>query len=134
LDTREHVLRGGNSGPVVVPGDPDHSLLTKAINQTDSRIEMPPPGKLTSEEISILETWVKEGVVWGEPSESSAAIASHEYVITPEQRAFWSFQPLHKLCSRMSSVVHGSNHRSIPSSWPSSKLTGSSRNEADGPR
>jgi Planctomycete cytochrome C len=96
LDTREHVLRGGNSGPVVVPGDPDHSLLTKATNQTDSRIEMPPPGKLTSEEISILETWVKEGVVWGEPSESSAAIASHEYVITPEQRAFWSFQPLHK--------------------------------------
>jgi hypothetical protein len=96
LDTREHVLKGGNSGPVVVPGDPDHSLLIKAINHTDSRLEMPPPGKLTSEEISILETWVKDGVVWGTPSDSSATIASPEYVITPEQRAFWSFQPVRK--------------------------------------
>ena len=96
LDTREHVLKGGNSGPVVVPGDPDRSLLIKAINHTDSRLEMPPPGKLTSEEISILETWVKDGAVWGAASDSSAAIAAHEYEITPEQRAFWSFQPVRK--------------------------------------
>jgi len=96
LDTRERVLKGGNSGPAVVPGDLDHSLLIKAVNHTDPRIEMPPPGKLSNEQISILETWVKDGAIWGLTSSTSAAVASHEYLITPDQRAFWSFQPMRK--------------------------------------
>jgi hypothetical protein len=121
LDTREHVLKGGNSGPVVVPGDPDRSLLIKAINHTDGRLEMPPPGKLTSEEISILETWVKDGAVWGAASDSSAAIAAHEDEITPEQRAFWSFQPVRKPLLPKVKDRSGSNRRSIASSAPGSK-------------
>src|SRR5436309_2200215 len=96
LDTREHLLKGGKDGPVVVPGDLENSLLVKAINYTHSRIKMPPSGKLKDEEVSILETWVKDGAVWGETSPASAAPASSEYVITPEQRTFWSFQPVRK--------------------------------------
>ncbi len=94
LDTRENVLKGGKSGPAVIPGDPDRSLLIRAVNHTDPRLEMPPPGKLTSDEISVLQSWVKNGAVWGDPLSVSAATSSDEYVITPEQRAFWSFQPV----------------------------------------
>jgi Protein of unknown function (DUF1553)/Protein of unknown function (DUF1549)/Planctomycete cytochrome C len=96
LDTRERVLTGGSRGPAVVPGDPDRSLLIKAIIHADSRLEMPPPGKLTSDEISILETWVRDGAVWGAAAGMAAPSASHEYAIGPEQRAFWSFQPVRK--------------------------------------
>jgi hypothetical protein len=93
LDTREHLLKGGNSGPAVVPGQPEKSLLILAVQRTHERIKMPPAGKLSDEEIAGLTAWVKMGAVW--PSESVAAKPAG-YVITPEQRAFWSFQPVRK--------------------------------------
>ncbi len=93
LNTRENLLKGGKRGPAVVPGEPESSLLIRAVNHTDPKLEMPPPGKLTSDEISILELWVKDGAIWGKPSNATAG-ASSEYVISPEQRAFWSFQPV----------------------------------------
>src|SRR5438105_2927085 len=46
LDTRSRVLRGGDSGPAVVPGKPDDSLLVKAIRYTDPDRSMPPKNKL----------------------------------------------------------------------------------------
>ncbi|MGH9664453.1 MAG: DUF1549 domain-containing protein, partial [Bryobacteraceae bacterium] len=95
LDTREHVLKGGKDGAAIVPGDPDRSLLIQAVRQTHPRIKMPPGGKLSGQEIADLAAWVKAGAVWGAkaPAQASAAPA---YVITPKQRAFWSFQPVRK--------------------------------------
>src|SRR5260221_14487754 len=45
LDEPELVLKGGKSGVVVVPGDPDGSLLVKAVGYTDPHLKMPPKGK-----------------------------------------------------------------------------------------
>src|SRR5262245_59787821 len=42
LDSREAILKGGKSGPAVVPGDPEHSLLIQAISYTHPRLKMPP--------------------------------------------------------------------------------------------
>ena len=50
LDTREHMLAGGNSGPAIKPGDPDGSLLMQAIRQTHARLKMPPGGKLPEDQ------------------------------------------------------------------------------------
>src|ERR1700730_14017975 len=50
LDSREHVRKGGNSGPAVLPGDPDQSLLIRAVSQTHETLKMPPKGKLTDEQ------------------------------------------------------------------------------------
>ena len=41
LDSRENVQKGGHDGPVVVPGDPDNSLLIQAVRRTHARIKMP---------------------------------------------------------------------------------------------
>ncbi len=92
LDTAEHALKGGKSGPVIVPGDPDRSLLVKAIHYNDNRLKMPPTGRLKDSEIADVETWIKNGAVW--PSTAAAAPAAHSapYIITAEQRAFWSFR------------------------------------------
>jgi len=46
LDTREGTLKGGDLGPAIVPGDPDRSLLIKAIRFTDEDLQMPPKKRL----------------------------------------------------------------------------------------
>jgi mono/diheme cytochrome c family protein len=62
LDTRDGVLKGGDSGPAVVPGDPAKSLLINAIRYTDPDLQMPPKGKkLSDEQIADLTTWVAMG-------------------------------------------------------------------------
>src|SRR5580658_5842709 len=49
LDSREHFLKGGKSGPIAVPGDPDASLLVKALRYNASP-KMPPAGKLPADQ------------------------------------------------------------------------------------
>jgi hypothetical protein len=111
LDSREAMLKGGKSGPALVPGDPEKSLLIQAVRQTGT-LKMPKDGKLSAAEIDGLVEWVKNGAPWptvaataanaalvGKPPDGSAGKAAASgtpaYVITPEHRAFWSWQPLH---------------------------------------
>lgn len=90
LDTREHLLKGGNSGPAIVVGDPDKSLLIQAVLQKNGRSKMPPGKQLSDAELADLVEWVKKGAVW---SGGALTAAAEDYRITPEQKAFWSFQP-----------------------------------------
>ena len=95
LDTLDAMKKGGKRGPAVVPGDPDKSLLIKAIRQTDADLKMPYGGKLKAGEIADLEAWVKAGAAW--PASTASAVVSSKdgkYVISPERRNFWSFLPL----------------------------------------
>jgi hypothetical protein len=95
LDSREAVLKGGKSGPAVVPGKPDESVLLQAARHAEGRPKMPPAGRLSDDEIRDLTTWVREGAVW--PAVEPVAVPSGPaYTITPQQRAFWSFQPVKK--------------------------------------
>ena len=94
LDTRETLLKGGDSGPVIVPGDPERSLLIKAVRYTDDELKMPPKHKLPLTEIADLEAWVKMGAP--DPRQSTND-ARPKYAIDLEKgRKFWSFQPVHQ--------------------------------------
>ena len=95
LDSREHVLKGGDSGPAVVPGNPDQSLLIRAVDHTHEKLKMPPQGKLADEQIADLRAWVAAGAHWDERA-SAAMSQPKAYAITPEQRKFWAFQPVQK--------------------------------------
>src|SRR6185436_17456376 len=64
LDSADAVKKGGKSGPPIVPGKPDDSLLIQAIRRTHERIKMPPSGKLADKEIADITEWVKSGAVW----------------------------------------------------------------------
>src|SRR5262249_34871459 len=44
IDTREAMIKGGKTGPAIVPGKPGESLLIKAVNQTDPQLKMPMTG------------------------------------------------------------------------------------------
>src|SRR5436190_21744296 len=64
LDSREAVLKGGRSGPAIVPGSPDASLLIRAVRQTTETLKMPKGGRLKPDEIDALVEWVKAGAPW----------------------------------------------------------------------
>ena len=64
LATREKMLIGGASGRVVVPGQPEESLLIAAVRHTDEQIQMPPSGQLAAGDIAALEEWVRMGLPW----------------------------------------------------------------------
>ena len=62
LDTREGWMKGGDSGPALVPGKPEQSLLVKAIRYTDRDLAMPPNDKkLPDNLIADLEQWIRLG-------------------------------------------------------------------------
>ena len=96
LDSRTDLLKGGASGPAIVPGDPDRSLLIQAVRRTHEKLKMPPQGRLAEKEIANLVEWVRAGAVWPETPRVSAPPSEGKYVITLAQRAFWSFQPVRK--------------------------------------
>ncbi len=61
LDSRAALLQGGDDGPVIVPGNPEASLLIKAVRYTDPDLQMPKDKKLADDEIADLAAWVKMG-------------------------------------------------------------------------
>jgi hypothetical protein len=95
LVSRDGLLGGGESGDVVVPGQPEKSLLIEAINRKS--IEMPPDKKLADEEIATLTHWVKIGAPWPEePGGTGPSIRKSRGKITDEDRRYWAFQPVQK--------------------------------------
>ncbi|MEX2188503.1 MAG: DUF1549 domain-containing protein, partial [Pirellulales bacterium] len=94
LDGRATLLAGGDSGPAVVPGQPDKSLLLAAIRHQDD-LEMPPDGKLDDREIDAIARWIKDGAAWPENLKLAGDSSSiRSGTITDEERKFWSFQPI----------------------------------------
>lgn len=92
LDARSSMLRGGASGiPAITPGDPEKSLLVKAIRQSDSKLQMPPGGKLSDQEIADIESWIRNGAAM--PASISSVTAPPAYDFDTAKK-FWSFQPL----------------------------------------
>jgi hypothetical protein len=97
LDSRQGVLTGGDSGPAAIPGDPDGSLVVKAIRYTDSDLQMPPKkGKLPDAAIADLVAWIKMGLPWGAESGSAPVPAKQGFEITERDRAHWAFQPVRR--------------------------------------
>ena len=95
LTSREDLLKGGDLGPVVTPGQQGEGLLLRAIGYHDDKLQMPPKGKLPPEAIATLTKWVEMGVPYPPGSIAGSKAVAHPKVPTPEQgRSFWSFQPV----------------------------------------
>lgn len=71
LDSRDAVLKGGDSGPSVTPGQPGDSLLLQAVLHAKKDLEMPPKEKLSTKDVAVLERWIKDGAPW--PKATAAA-------------------------------------------------------------
>ena len=94
VTSRAKLLKGGESGPALVPGEPDKSLLVKAVEYTEEGLKMPPKGKLSDQQIADLTKWVKSGAAWPNDTATTNPAAPAGPLFTPEQKAFWAFQPV----------------------------------------
>ena len=93
LDSREGLLVGGDSGPAILPEEPESSLLWLAINHSGEASEMPPDSRLSNEVVEDFRKWIAAGAV--DPREGHAPAAKQE-IDFEDARKFWSFQPLRK--------------------------------------
>ena len=84
IDSREALLAGGESGPAIVPGNPEQSLLIRAIRRDDDVSAMPPENDkaLRADQIATFETWIRNGAVWPENS------------VRFESKTHWAFQSI----------------------------------------
>ena len=88
MDSRAGLLKGGETGPAIVPGDPEKSLLITAIRYEDPDLKMPPKSKLSDAEIGDLVRWVKLGAPDPRGPAQTAAV--------PEKRDLWSLHPIRR--------------------------------------
>jgi cytochrome c553 len=94
LDSRAAMMDGGDTGPAIVANNPKDSLLVKAISYQDER-KMPPKAPLAPEHVAALTAWIQQGAFWPEGVRAARIVNKDAgFQITPEDRAFWSFQPL----------------------------------------
>jgi hypothetical protein len=92
VDSLPSLLKGGESGPALVPGQPEKSLLVKAIRHESDDLQMPPGSKLAPEKVAVLVEWIKMGAPWPGASKQTAGYVPGR--INEEDRKWWSFQPL----------------------------------------
>jgi hypothetical protein len=95
LDSRAAAIRGGDdSDHVLVPGKSAESDLLRRIRSSDPDVMMPPKGKrLPAEQSEILRRWIDAGAPWPEDTRLVSP-TTPDRAITPEQRAYWAFQPV----------------------------------------
>ncbi len=87
LDRRADALRGGYSGPVIVPGASAESKLIRLVSGADPKLIMPPVGpRLAAAEVAALRAWIDQGAVWPESGEAAE--------VRPKLSRHWSFQPV----------------------------------------
>ena len=101
VDHLSGLLKGGDSGPSIVPGDPGESLLVEAIGYSNDDTAMPPKGKLPDDAISTLTEWVSMGAPWPEVNVSellaeTAGANEEPYDWEKFRTEHWSFRPVVK--------------------------------------
>jgi cytochrome c553 len=93
LASRDSLLRGGDSGPAVVVGQPAKSRLIQAVRH-EGEMHMPPKSKLTDRAIADLTAWIQRGAPWPAAPAASDGIRSPGQPISAADRAFWAFRPI----------------------------------------
>ena len=92
LRSREAILKGGNRGAAIVPGNSKESLLYKYISGVKSP-RMPLGGELEEDDIELIEAWIDKGAIWPPALTIKPANATNfkEKEITAEHRKYWAF-------------------------------------------
>ena len=92
VEYKDALLKGGSTGAAIIPGDPDNSLLIKAVRYTDPDLQMPPDDKkLSAQQIADLIAWVKMGAPDPRKPDASTAMTWSQ-----STRDHWAFKPIKK--------------------------------------
>ncbi len=97
LDSREGLLKGGDTGVAIVPGNAKRSLLLKAVLWADDDLKMPPKKKLAADQIADLEAWIQGGAAWPASAKPAAGKPRKQVGLSiDEGRKFWAYRPVQK--------------------------------------
>lgn len=111
VDSREALLKGGETGTAIIPGQPDTSLLIQAIRHEGDVPQMPPGKPLPKEAVEALVAWVQSGAKWPEK-------------VTPFQSArHWAFEPLGQAEPPAEPAGALPIDRFLAAKWPEHRLT-----------
>ena len=94
MDSREELLKGGDTGPALVPGNPEKSLLIEAIHYTNEDLKMPPKTRLPASEVADLTAWVKAGAVWPAAAVAKAGPAKGVFDVKKRKQEHWAWAPV----------------------------------------
>ncbi|MGC3969625.1 MAG: PSD1 and planctomycete cytochrome C domain-containing protein [Pirellulales bacterium] len=94
LDSVAAMLRGGDQGPSIVPGDPDASLLIQGIRYDDVNFQMPPKGKMPADVVAAFEKWVSLAPSAPESEQRNPQSAAVKKFDLAERAKHWCFQPI----------------------------------------
>ncbi len=92
LDSREGLRKGGDSGPVIVPGRPAQSLLIKVLGHGDPKRAMPPKKKLDEAVVRDFEEWIRQGAP--DPRDGTRVAGQDQGI--EKGRGHWAYQPPRK--------------------------------------
>src|SRR5574341_1256313 len=99
LRTREAMLKGGENGPAIVPGNAEASLLYRRVAGLEKpAMPMAPTPPLTQQEIVTIKSWIDRGAKWSETENAKPPAAApysanyKERAITAEDRSWWAFR------------------------------------------
>jgi hypothetical protein len=94
LDSREAAIKGGETGPAVVAGNPEKSLLIEAIEYKNVDLLMPPRAKLSDAQIADLRRWVTMGAPWPKSVVAKQEPKKNEFDLEARRKSHWCWQPL----------------------------------------
>lgn len=100
LDTKSGLLKGGDSGPAIVPGKPAESLLLRVMRYGDPVLKMPPTGKLPDAVLADFEQWIAAGAP--DPRTETLAetsVAKRRGIDFDKGRQWWAFQPVREIAA-----------------------------------
>lgn len=89
VDSKAALLAGGESGPAIIPGNPDASLLLHVVDKGEP-YSMPPKEKLRKEEILAIKAWIKGGAGW--PGDPAGVTSKASGPSTSSGASLWSFK------------------------------------------
>ncbi|MGB0327295.1 MAG: PSD1 and planctomycete cytochrome C domain-containing protein [Akkermansiaceae bacterium] len=96
LDRKAGWIKGGDSGPVILPGNPDESLLIQMIRHDEDVEAMPPKSKLSDAQIRDFEHWIRMGAPDPRGEKAEGVAASNDFNLE-ERKQWWSLQPVRKV-------------------------------------
>ena len=96
LDRKSGWLSGGDTDKAVIPGEPDSSLLLKAVKYENEDLQMPPEQRLSEAEIAVLTSWIARGAPGpvDDMGETDFSRLGDQDYLFDKAAEHWAFQPL----------------------------------------
>jgi hypothetical protein len=89
VDSREALLKGGDTGPALVPGQPEKSLLLEVVSWKNPDLKMPPKSRLDAARVADLAEWVRRGAPWPGAAAAGGKVAPFDLAARRKEEAVW---------------------------------------------